>query len=92
MKLVAALVFIAATAATASAQTESSESLKAQDCKKAREAGKACVLSFEGTDIEGGVESPDGIVINPRDLSTFGSLIRIRFDFIAEIIRATENL
>lgn len=103
MKLLAAVLFVAATAAPAAAQTgarggsdpglDPAASAAAQDCARFRKKGQPCVLTFgEGDTIEAGVQSPLGDVINPRDVVTFTSLIRIRFDFRAEIIRAAEDI
>lgn len=95
MKLVASvmLLALAATSAVAQPGAGAGTDLKAQDCARARKAGKACVLTFDqGDTIEGGVDKGDGEDYAARDLVTFSSLIRIRADFIAEIIRAAEDL
>jgi len=92
MKLLAAAFVIALTASPALAQQEDARDLAADDCARARKAGKACVLTFGSETIEGGVATGDGEGIDVRDITSFSSLIRIRSNFIAEIIRAAEDL
>jgi hypothetical protein len=92
-KLLAAAFLVALAASPAVAQKEDSRDLASQDCERARKAGKACVLTFGvGEDIEGGVATGEGEGIDVRDITTFSSLIRIRSEFIAEIIRAAEDI
>jgi hypothetical protein len=97
MKPALAALLVSLLAAPASAQPAGAPAdardLADQDCARARQANRPCVLSFgEGDLIEGGVKSPLGEVIEPRDLVRFASLIRVRVDFRAEIIRAAEDL
>ena len=93
MKLLAAAVLLGLTASPALAQKEDARDLAAQDCSRAKKAGKPCVLTFgAGETIEGGVATGDGEGIDVRDITTFSSLIRIRSNFISEIIRAAEDI
>jgi hypothetical protein len=93
-KILAAAFLVALTATPAVAQKEDSSSdLAAQDCARARKLGKECVLTFgKGETIEGGVATGEGEGIDVRDITSFSSLIRIRSSFIAEIIRAAEDM
>jgi hypothetical protein len=91
-QMIAALVFVAAAATTATAQNDSAQASADQDCSRARKAGKACTLTFEGDDVAGGVIKPDGDHGSGREISKFGSLIRLRWDFRAAIIRSVEDL
>jgi hypothetical protein len=91
-KILAAAFLVALAASPAVAQKEDSNDLAAQDCARARKAGKTCVLTFGKEDIVGGVPSGEGEGIDVRDITTFSSLIRIRTEFIAEIIRAAEDI
>jgi hypothetical protein len=91
-KILAAAFLVAIAASPAVAQKEDSRDLASQDCARARKAGKTCVLSFEKEDITGGVATGEGEGIDVRAITTFSSLIRIRTDFIAEIIRAAEDI
>jgi hypothetical protein len=62
------------------------------DCARARKAGKTCVLEVPAEDVGG--TSPAAGEIGLR-LLTFGkaeSLIRVRHDFIPEIVKAAEDL
>jgi hypothetical protein len=90
-QMIAALVFVAAAATTATAQ-DSAQVAADQDCSRARKAGKACTLSFEGDDVEGGVIKPDGDHGSGREITKFANLIRLRWDFRAQIIRSVEDL
>ena len=96
MKLLAAAFLLAAAVpATALAQPAKGpdvETMATDDCAKARKAGKTCVLKIEDETIEGGVPTGGGI---NGSFVTFGgheSLIRIRFDFIKEILRTAEDI
>ena len=53
---------------------------------------KVKVYDFTGDTIEGDLIKPDGEDVGARDITQFSSLIRIRRDFIAEIIKAAEDL
>jgi hypothetical protein len=97
MKLIAALLLVAATATTAAADDAKPEAatatdLAAQDCARAKKLHKQCVLSFGAEDIEGSMLSPGGSDIQSQGTTTFASLIHLRYDFRAEIIKAAEDL
>jgi hypothetical protein len=101
MKMIAALVFVAATAATAAAQpstssatsaTSDSRSLADQDCARARKAGRTCVLTFGSESIDGKLLGPDGTDTGVAGNQSFSSLIHLRSDFRAEIIKAAEDI
>lgn len=53
---------------------------------------KVKVYDFSGDTIEGDLIKPEGDAVDARDITQFSSLIRIRKDFIAEIIKAAEDL
>lgn len=98
MKLLSsALLLAVAVAAPAAALAQPAkgpdvETMATDDCARARKAGKTCVLKIEDETIEGGVVTPGGI---DGSFVTFGgheSLIRIRFDFIKEILRTAEDI
>ena len=55
-------------------------------------AGKVKVYDFSGDTIEGDLIKPEGLDVNPRDFANHSSLIRIRKEFIAEIIKSAEDL
>ncbi len=55
-------------------------------------AGKVKVYDFSGDTIEGDLVKPEGTDLNARDFAKHSSLIRIRKDFIPEIIKSAEDL
>ncbi|MBL9013408.1 MAG: hypothetical protein JNL83_04480 [Myxococcales bacterium] len=95
MKLLAALVLAAAVPTTALAQPTKGpdvETMATDDCAKARKVGKTCVLKIEDETIEGGTPTHGGV---DGSFITFGdhnSLIKIRRDFIREILRTAEDI
>jgi len=60
--------------------------------KKGEPAGKVKVYDFSGDTIEGDLVKPEGTDLNARDFAKHSSLIRIRKDFIPEIIKSAEDL
>ncbi len=55
-------------------------------------AGKVKVYDFSGDTIEGDLIKPEGSTVDARDFAKHSSLIRIRKDFIPEIIKSAEDL
>jgi hypothetical protein len=96
MKLAAAVLLLSLAAvpsvAVAQKDGDTASALADQDCARARKLGKPCVLTFGKEDIEGGVAKGDGTDVTAREMASFASLIRLRKDFRAEIIRAAEDL
>jgi hypothetical protein len=62
------------------------------DCAAARKANKTCVLSIEDEKIEGGRPSAGESTIVVQPFVDHSSLIRIRRDFIPEILKTAEDL
>ena len=60
--------------------------------KGAAPAGKTKVYDFTGDTIEGDLIKPEGSTVDARDFAKHSSLIRIRKDFIPEIIKSAEDL
>ena len=63
--------------------------------KKGGDAGgnaKVKVYDFSGDTIEGDLIKPEGSTVDARDFAKHSSLIRIRKDFIPEIIKSAEDL
>ena len=82
--LVALLVFLSAAAPGIA---------RAEDKKAAdKSAPKVKVYDFSGDTIEGDLIRPDGSVVDARDFAKHASLIRIRNNFIPEIIKSAEDL
>ncbi|MCA9676058.1 MAG: hypothetical protein H6709_11110 [Kofleriaceae bacterium] len=63
-----------------------------KDKGKSGDASKVKVYDFSGDTIEGDLVKPEGTTVDARDFGAFSSLIRIRKDFIEEIIKAAEDL
>ena len=80
-----ALASIALLAGTALAQP------KAKDAGSSG-GGKVKVYDFSGDTIEGDLVKPEGSTVDARDFAKHSSLIRIRKDFIPEIIKSAEDL
>lgn len=53
---------------------------------------KVKVFDFSGDTIEGDLIKPEGSTVNARDFAKHASLIRIRTNFIQEIIKSAEDL
>lgn len=63
------------------------------DCARARKAGKTCVLSIEDdTTIEGSAPKGGGTALTALETGKSASLIRLRRDFIVEILKSAEDL
>jgi hypothetical protein len=91
--LAAILVSLAATSAAADSKPRADVGqMVTDDCAKARKAGKQCVLSIESHEIEGGKPVGQGTVVTALPGTKSASLIRIRRDFIAEIVKTAEDL
>ncbi len=60
--------------------------------KKGDAAAKVKVYDFSGDTIEGDLVKPEGSTVDARDFAKHSSLIRIRKDFIPEIIKSAEDL
>ena len=55
-------------------------------------AGKVKVYDFSGDTIEGDLVKSEGSTVDARDFAKHASLIKIRKDFIPEIIKSAEDL
>lgn len=76
---VIALSFVApATSAHAQAQNNNNQKVKTYD--------------FSGDTIDGDLVKPDGEMVDTRSFANHSSLIRIRKDFIREILKSAEDL
>ena len=54
--------------------------------------GKVKVYDFSGDTIEGDLIKPEGSTVDARDFAKHGSLIKIRKEFIAQILKSAEDL
>lgn len=64
----------------------------AQDDGGGAAKGKVKVYDFDGDTIDGDLIKPEGSTVDARDFGNHASLIRIRKDFIPEIIKSAEDL
>ena len=55
-------------------------------------APKVKVYDFSGDTIEGDLIKPEGSQVDARDFAKHSSLIKIRKEFIAEILKSAEDL
>lgn len=56
------------------------------------ETPKVKTFDFSGDDIDGELVKPDGEFVDPRQFASHTNLIRIRKDFIKEIVKSAEDL
>ena len=62
------------------------------DCERARKANKTCVIDMGNEVLEGETPTNSGSRVDVIKFAQAGSLIRIRRDFIPEIIKTAEDL
>jgi hypothetical protein len=63
------------------------------DCARARKANKTCVIDMgKGDDIEGNSPTAGGSAIGIIQFGKAESLIRVRKDFIVEILKSAEDI
>ena len=62
------------------------------DCALARKANKTCVLDVQAEDVDGKVPTVDDLAVRILTFGKAGSLIRVRRDFIPEIVKAADDL
>ena len=87
--VVLVVLVVPAITGTAHAQPASKTSDKGND----KAAGsKVKVYDFSGDTIEGDLIRPEGTTVDARDFAKHASLIRIRTNFIPEIIKSAEDL
>ena len=75
-----------------SGKTVDVRTMATDDCARARKAGKTCVLDIGEEDITGEVATGTGEAFTGMDWGRSGSLIRLRRDFITEILRSAEDI
>lgn len=89
--LVTALLLVPAIA-PANDRTPDAQKMKTDDCARARKQNKTCVLDMGTETLEGNVGKGDGERIDIIGFGKATSLIRIRRDFITEILKTAEDL
>ena len=66
--------------------------MASDDCARARKAGKTCVLDIGEENIIGESAKGTGEILIVADVGKASSLIRLRRDFITEILRSAEDI
>ncbi len=87
------LVLPAVAVAQPSAPADPS-AMAANDCARMTKSGKPCKIfdMGQGEDLTGEGVKPDDLGITVREITSFNSLIRVRKDFIVEILKSAEDL
>ena len=90
------LTLLLASLTTASAAfadpTPDVSKMKTDDCAQARKQNKTCVLSIEDESIEGNKPVAGETSVLALRFTQHASLIRVRRDFIQEILKSAEDL
>lgn len=60
--------------------------------KGKKDSQKVKTYDFSGDNIDGDLVKPDGVAVDARTFASHTSLIRIRKDFIKEILKSAEDL
>jgi hypothetical protein len=91
--LLLGLLALPATALAQPSKAVDVQTMATDDCAQARKAGKTCVLSIDddGT-IDGKVPTAGETQIGIIPFGGENSLIRLRHDFIPEILRTAEDI
>ena len=89
--LLVAMIFVAGSAQLALADDKKPADKPASGGDKGG-TPKVKVFDFSGDTIEGDLIKPEGSTVNARDFAKHASLIRIRTNFIQEIIKSAEDL
>ena len=86
----AALGIVVAMAAPPAAAQKRDKDKK--EATSSTEKKKVKSYDFDGDDIDGDLVKPDGEFVDTRRFASHSSLIRIRADFIREVLKSAENL
>lgn len=81
-----------ATADTAKPQTPDATKMASDDCARARKQNKTCVLDMGKEEVTGSTPTAGGAAIGIISFGRAESLIRIRKDFIVEILKSAEDI
>ncbi|HEX3473845.1 MAG TPA: hypothetical protein VHT91_02325 [Kofleriaceae bacterium] len=87
-----ALVAPPAFADPAPAPSPEKRRAEASECARARKAGKPCQLTIEPEQVGGDRAIPDGMDLRLRRFEPSGSMIRLRREFIDQIVKSADEL
>jgi hypothetical protein len=73
-------------------QRRSTTRAEASECARARKAGKPCQLTIEPEQVGGDRVTPDGFDLRLRRFEPTGSMIRLRREFLDQIVKSTDEL
>jgi len=62
------------------------------DCARARLAGRPCQLTIEPEQVGGDRPVPDGADLRLRRFEPAGSMLRLRREFVAQIVKSADDL
>lgn len=74
------------------ARTTDVSRMVTDDCALARRLGKTCVLEVAPEDVEGDTPTASGVRVRSLRFGANPSLIRLRRDFLFEIVKTGEDL
>jgi hypothetical protein len=94
MRMILSLLLLAlpVTALAQPSKTADVSTMATDDCARARKAGKTCVLSIDSEDVTGTTPTNGDPPLVFRTDGKQASLIRIRRDFIPEILKSAEDI
>jgi hypothetical protein len=81
-----------APATTDKGKGKTAEQMVTNDCALATKANKKCVINIEAESIGANHVGPGGSGVGVLTFGNAGSLIRLRQDFIPEIVKTAEDL
>jgi hypothetical protein len=65
---------------------------EAADCARARKAGQPCQLTIEAEPVGGDRPAPDGMDLRLRRFEPARSMLRLRREFIDQIVKSADEL
>jgi hypothetical protein len=97
MRIAPALAILISSTVPASLRAEPSPArdvsrMVTDDCARARQAGKTCVLEVPAEDVNGTTPAGSDVSVGIIRFGTAASLIHLRRDFVPEIVKAAEDL
>lgn len=79
-------------ASRAASRTPDAAQMHTDDCARARAQNKTCVLDIGADSVEGNVQTPNGTATEALRLGRSSNLMRIRREFVEQILKTAEDL